>query len=149
MRVVIQRVKNAQVEVNGKITGSINLGLLVFLGIGRGDTDADARFIAEKLVDLRLFADAHGKMNLSLKEVAGEILLISQFTLYGDCRKGRRPGFDQAAEPAPAQGLYEHTIQLIRQQGISCQTGVFAAHMNVASLNDGPVTFILDSTRLF
>ena len=149
MRAVIQRVTYAQVEVDGKIAGRIEKGLLVYLSVGRGDTEADAQFMADKLVDLRIFADENGKMNLSVRDVGGSILLISQFTLHGDCRKGRRPGFDQAAEPDTARRLYEHTRNLVEQQAIPCPTGVFAAHMHVLCLNDGPVTFLLDSGRLF
>ena len=105
--------------------------------------------MADKLINLRIFADENDKMNLSVADTAGQILLISQFTLYGDCRKGRRPGFDAAALPQPATQLYEHTIELIRQQGITVQTGIFAVHMHVSSQNDGPVTLLLDSSRLF
>jgi len=149
MRAVIQRVSRAKVEVAGGVTGEIDRGLLVYLGVGNEDTDKDAEFIAEKLVHLRIFADAKGKMNLSVGDVGGKILLVSQFTLYGDCRKGRRPGFDGAGEPEKAEGLYEHTVDSIRQRGIEVAMGIFAAHMEVTSVNDGPVTFILDSTRLF
>ncbi|MBN2377162.1 MAG: D-tyrosyl-tRNA(Tyr) deacylase [Sedimentisphaerales bacterium] len=149
MRAVIQRVKSARVEVDGKIVGQIAAGLLVYLGIGKEDSETDAQFIADKLINLRIFADENDKMNLSVADTAGQILLISQFTLYGDCRKGRRPGFDAAALPNAATKLYEHTIELIRQQGITVETGTFAAHMLVTSQNDGPVTFTLDSSRLF
>jgi len=149
MRAVIQRVTQAKVEVADEVSGQIGMGLLVFLGVGRKDTDRDVQFIADKLVNLRIFADEKDKMNLSIKDVKGEILVISQFTLYGDCRKGRRPGFDAAGEPARAQELYEQTIELIKQQGVNVQKGVFAAHMQVSSINDGPVTFIIDSSRLF
>ena len=145
MRVVIQRVSDAHVEVDGQMTGRIEKGLLVYLSVAKTDISRDARFIAEKLVNLRVFPDENDKMNLSVADIGGSILLISQFTLHGDCRKGRRPGFDQAAKPQPAKQLYEETIQLIREQGIDVQTGVFAAHMHVSSLNDGPVTFLLDS----
>jgi len=149
MRAVIQRVAQAQVEVKGEIIGQIDKGLLVYLGVGKGDTQGDAQFIAEKLINLRIFSDENGKMNLSVTDVAGEILVISQFTLYGDCRKGRRPGFDRSAEANVAEKLYEETIELIRQQGLKVATGKFAAHMHVHSINDGPVTFLLDSSRLF
>ena len=149
MRAVIQRVKNAQVEVDGKVVGRIEAGLLVYLGVGKDDTETDAQFMADKLINLRIFADENDKMNLSVADTAGQILLISQFTLYGDCRKGRRPGFDAAALPDEATKLYEHTIELIRRQGITVETGIFAAHMLVTSQNDGPVTFTLDSSRLF
>jgi D-aminoacyl-tRNA deacylase len=149
MRVVIQRVTEAKVEVDGRVVGAIGPGLVVFLSVTHADTADDAQFIAEKLVNLRIFSDEAGKMNLSVQDVGGKILMISQFTLHGDCRKGRRPGFDQAAPPEQAQTLYNHTIDLVRQQGITVETGVFAAHMHVSSLNDGPVTFMLDSSRLF
>jgi D-aminoacyl-tRNA deacylase len=149
MRAVIQRVLNAQVEVAGEVAGRIGPGLLVYLGVGRGDTEADAQFIAEKLVHLRIFADENDKMNLSVRDVKGEVLLVSQFTLYGDCRKGRRPGFDLAAEPALGQALYDHVIAMVRAAGVPVATGIFAAHMLVTSVNNGPVTFLLDSTRLF
>jgi len=147
MRAVIQRVIQAQVEVEGEITGKIGKGLLVYLGVGKEDDEKDAGFIAEKLTNLRIFADENDKMNLSVRDVGGGILLISQFTLYGDCRKGRRPGFDAAGKPEQARQLYELTRELIKQQGVPVETGVFAAHMQVSSVNDGPVTFILDSAR--
>lgn len=147
MRTVIQRVTQAQVEVEGEITGKIGKGLLVYLGVGKEDDEKDAGFMAEKLTNLRIFADENDKMNLSVRDVNGGILLISQFTLYGDCRKGRRPGFDAAGKPERARQLYELTRELIKQQGVPVETGVFAAHMQVSSVNDGPVTFILDSAR--
>jgi len=149
MRAVIQRVLNAQVKVNDRPVGQINKGLLVYLGVGRDDTADDARFMAEKLVNLRIFADEAGKMNRSVLDVAGSILLVSNFTLHGDCRKGRRPGFDAAAAPQLAQELYEKTIELIAEQGITVEKGLFGAYMQVASSNDGPVTFLIDSSRLF
>ena len=145
MRAVIQRVSEAYVEVGGEIIGRIGRGLLVYLGVGKGDTEADAVFIAEKLVNLRIFADENDKMNLSVLDVGGSILLVSQFTLYGDCRKGRRPGFDGACEPGEARKLYEQTIELVKAQGVPVASGEFAAHMHVTSTNDGPVTFQLDS----
>jgi D-aminoacyl-tRNA deacylase len=149
MRIVVQRVSEAKVEVDGRIVGAIDRGLLVYLSVTHADTERDADFIADKIVNLRIFPDADGKMNLSVQDIAGQILLISQFTLHGDCRKGRRPAFDLAAPPDHARKLYELAIDLIRRQGIPVETGVFAAHMRVASLNDGPVTVLLDSSRLF
>jgi len=149
MRAVLQRVKEAKIEVDGNVVGSISEGLLVYLGVGKDDSEKDVDFIADRLVNLRIFADKNDRMNLSVLDVGGRILLVSQFTLYGDCRKGRRPGFDLASEPETAQRLYEKTIEAIRQKGISVETGVFAAHMDVTSINNGPVTFLLDSNKLF
>ncbi len=145
MRAVIQRVSRAKVEVGGQTVGQIEKGLLVYLGVGTGDTEDDAKFFAEKIPALRIFADQQDKMNLSVSDVGGAILLISNFTLYGDCQKGRRPGFDVAAKPELAQELYEMVVNLIKKQGINVQTGIFAAKMLVDSVNDGPVTFILNS----
>ena len=149
MRAVIQRVSWARVEVEGNTIGQIGPGLLVYLGVGKGDAETDAAFMADKLVNLRIFADEAGKMNRSVMEIAGGILLISNFTLYGDCRKGRRPGFDAAAEPALAEALYEKVASLIAASDVPVARGSFGAHMQVSSLNDGPVTFLLDSSRLF
>jgi D-tyrosyl-tRNA(Tyr) deacylase len=149
MRVVLQRVSSASVEVDNQTIGQIGNGLLVYLSVGKGDRDVDAEFIAEKLVNLRIFADQKRKMNRSILEVGGEILIVSNFTLHGDCRKGRRPGFDAADEPQNAQRLYEKTIQLAAQSGVKVEKGIFGAFMQVASINDGPVTFLLDSTRMF
>jgi D-tyrosyl-tRNA(Tyr) deacylase len=149
MRMVCQRVSEAQVKVNGRQTGKIDKGLLVYLGVGKGDTANDAQFMADKLVNLRIFADEAGKMNRSVQDVGGAILLISNFTLHGDCRKGRRPGFDAAAEPALAEQLYEKVAELITAQGVGVEKGVFGEYMYVASINDGPVTFLLDSAKLF
>lgn len=149
MRLVIQRVIEAQVTVAGQQVSRIGKGLLVYLGVGKGDDLKDAEFIADKLVNLRVFADEAGKMNKSVVEVGGSILLVSNFTLHGDCRKGRRPSFDAAAEPDIANQLYEKLAELIVQQGISVQKGAFGQYMHVSSVNDGPVTFILDSSRLF
>jgi len=129
--------------------GKIDRGLLVFLGVGKGDTENDAQFIAEKLVSLRIFPDEAGKMNLSVQDIGGAILLISNFTLHGDCRKGRHPGFDAAAEPAVAQQLYEKVIALVAEQGVPVEKGAFGEYMQITSINDGPVTFLLDSTKLF
>mgnify|MGYP001366436175 CR=1 FL=1 len=149
MRAVIQRVREAKVEVDGNIVGRVGPGLLVYLGVGKGDTEADVQFMAEKLANLRIFSDDAGKMNRSVIDIGGGVLLVSNFTLHGDCRKGRRPGFDGAADPAIADGLYEKVAQVIAQQGVPVAKGVFGAHMHVTSVNDGPVTFLLDSTRLF
>jgi D-tyrosyl-tRNA(Tyr) deacylase len=149
MRMVCQRVLEAQVTVNGQCVGKIGRGLLVFLGVGKGDTQKDAEFIAEKLVNLRIFPDEAGKMNRSVQDIGGAILLISNFTLHGDCRKGRRPGFDAAAEPELAEPLYEQVIALTARYGVPVEKGVFGAYMQVTSINDGPVTFLLDSSRLF
>ncbi len=149
MRAVVQRVKEAKIEVDNQIVGSISKGLLVYLGVGKDDNEKDVEFIADKLVNLRIFADENEKMNLSVLDVGGAILLVSQFTLYGDCRKGRRPGFDLAGGPETAEKLYEKTIEAIRQKGVTVETGVFAAHMDVTSINDGPVTFLLDSKKTF
>jgi D-tyrosyl-tRNA(Tyr) deacylase len=149
MRAVIQRVLQAEVTVGGQKVGKIDHGLLIYLGIGKEDSVEDARFIADKLVNLRIFADDDRKMNLSVKDVGGVILLVSNFTLHGDCRKGRRPGFDDAAGPESAQQLYEKVIELITEQGINVEKGAFGEYMHVTSINDGPVTFLLDSNRLF
>jgi D-tyrosyl-tRNA(Tyr) deacylase len=149
MRAVIQRVLQAKVEVNNQAVGQIEKGLLVYLGVAKGDTEDDARFMANKLVNLRIFPDQAGKMNRSVQDVAGRILLVSNFTLHGDCRKGRRPGFDSAAEPASARQLYEKVGRLIAEEGITVETGLFGEYMHVSSINDGPVTFLLDSSRLF
>jgi D-tyrosyl-tRNA(Tyr) deacylase len=165
MRAVIQRVTTASVEVvdstsdndirgqanspqDGRVVSRIGRGLLVYLSVGRGDGDKDAEFMAEKLTGLRIFADEAGKMNRSIRDVGGEILLVSNFTLHGDCRKGRRPGFDAAAEPMTARRLYEKAAQLIADKGVKVTNGVFGAYMQVSSVNDGPVTFLLDSSRL-
>ena len=149
MRVVIQRVLQAQVETEGRSVGQIDKGLLVYLSVGKDDTIKDAEFMAEKLVNLRIFADEAGKMNQSVLDVGGKILLVSNFTLHGDCRKGRRPGFDAAAQPELAQQLYEKVADLIAEQGILVEKGVFGEYMHASSINDGPVTFLLDSSRLF
>ncbi len=149
MRAVIQRVTEAKVEVEGKIVGQVGKGLLVYLGVGTADTETDAQFMAEKLANLRIFSDEAGKMNRSVIDVGGGVLLVSQFTLYGDCRKGRRPGFDAAGEPGLAERLYEKVAQLIAAADVPVQKGSFGAHMHVTSINDGPVTFLLDSSRLF
>jgi D-tyrosyl-tRNA(Tyr) deacylase len=149
MRAVVQRVSSASVAVEGVIVGKISLGWLVLLGVARGDADDDADRLAEKVVNLRAFADDQGKMNRSLIEVGGSVLVVSQFTLLGDCRGGRRPSFTEAAEPAEAERLYERFNQRVAEAGIHVATGVFRAHMDVMLVNDGPVTFLLDSRRLF
>ena len=149
MRAVIQRVGQAKVEVQGAVVGAIDQGLLVYLGVGKDDTEADAQFMAEKLVNLRIFSDEAGKMNRSVVDIGGSILLVSNFTLYGDCRKGRRPGFDAAGEPGLAEALYEEVADAIAKQGVTVAKGSFRAYMQVTSINDGPVTFLLDSSRLF
>ena len=149
MRAVIQRVLEAEVTVDGGQVGKIDKGLLIYLGVGKEDNVQDAQFMADKLVNLRIFADEAGKMNRSVQDVGGAILLVSNFTLHGDCRKGRRPGFDAAAGPESAQQLYEKVIELIAEQGTAVEKGAFGEYMQVTSINDGPVTFLLDSSRLF
>jgi D-tyrosyl-tRNA(Tyr) deacylase len=145
VRFVVQRVSRASVRVDSETAGSIGAGLLVLIGIAATDTKAQADFLASKLVNLRIFEDANGKMNLSALEVSAELLLVSQFTLYGDCRKGRRPSFDAAAPPKAARELYEYVVDRIRETGLVTRTGVFQAHMEVDLTNDGPVTLLLES----
>ena len=145
MRVVIQRVMQAEVRVDDELVGQIGNGLLVYVSVGKDDTVKDAEFIAEKLANLRIFADEAGKMNRSVSDVGGSILLVSNFTLHGDCRKGRRPSFDAAAEPGLAEELYEKVGELIARQGVAVEKGAFGGHMHVSSVNDGPVTFLLES----
>jgi len=145
VRAVVQRVLQSRVEMDGQMVGQIDKGLLVYLSVGKTDTVGDAQFMAEKLINLRIFADKAGKMNRSLLDVGGSILLVSNFTLHGDCRKGRRPSFDAAAEPELAQQLYGKLIELIAEQGVTVEKGTFGEHMQVSSINDGPVTFLLDS----
>src|SRR4029077_9636715 len=149
MRAVVQRVSRAQVAVNGEITGQIGLGLLVLLGVGRDDTNADATYLAEKIVGLRVFEDAHGKMNLSVQDAGGSVLAVSQFTLYGDVRRGKRPSFDAAAPPEKARQLYEFFVDQIRAAGLRCETGRFQEMMQVELVNEGPVTILLDSSKEF
>jgi len=149
MRAIVQRVKKAQVSVDGRITGQIDAGLLVYLGVGKDDSESDAEFIADKIVNLRIFVDSNDKMNLSIKDTSWQVLVVSNFTLFGDCRKGRRPGFDLAAEPAIAERLYEKVVELIKAEGINVQKGIFAAYMDVTASNDGPINFLIDSKRLF
>jgi D-tyrosyl-tRNA(Tyr) deacylase len=147
MRAVIQRVKSAEVEVNGRLAGKIERGLLVFVGVGKGDGEADISYLTTKIPDLRIFEDHSGKFNLSLKEVGGEMLIVSQFTLFGDTRKGRRPSFSDAEDPPVAKILYEQLIENMKGQGIPVQTGEFQATMEVRLVNDGPVTLLLDSRK--
>lgn len=147
MKAVIQRVTRASVEVDGRIVGRIGAGLLVLLGVAKGAEERDLLYLVEKLHTLRIFADDQGKMNRSLVEVGGEVLLVSQFTLLGDTTKGRRPGFDRAAAPDEARIWYEEAVTRLRAVGVKVETGVFGAHMQVELLNDGPVTFLLDSRR--
>jgi D-tyrosyl-tRNA(Tyr) deacylase len=149
MRTVIQRVTRAQVTINGEITGKIARGLLVLLGVTQTDTEADADYLAEKISGLRIFEDENGKMNLSVTDVGGAILVVSQFTLYGDVRRGKRPSFDDAAPPNQARGLYEHFVERVRAKGLPCETGRFQQDMQVELANDGPVTILIDSTKLF
>jgi len=145
MRVVLQRVREAQVEVEGQVVGSIGPGLVALLGIARTDLRSDAEYLADKVVGLRIFPDQEGKMNRSLKDTGGSLLVVSQFTLYGDCRKGRRPSFDLAAPPEQARALYEYFLQAARARNVPVQAGVFQAMMAVHLVNDGPVTIICDS----
>jgi D-tyrosyl-tRNA(Tyr) deacylase len=145
MRAILQRVTRASVEVEGKIVGEIRVGLMVLLGVAKTDSTADADTLAAKIVNLRIFADEVGKMNLSLIDSGGALLVVSQFTLYGDCRKGRRPGFDAAAPAEQARELYERFVTAARQSGVHVETGVFQAHMAVSLINDGPVTFVIES----
>ena len=149
MRAVIQRVSRAQVRVEGQITGEIGKGLLVLLGIGKGDSNKEADGLLEKMIHLRIFEDTQGKMNLSLLDVAGDLMVISQFTLYADCRKGRRPSFTDASPPEEAKVLYDYFISRAKSQGIKVAAGIFQALMEVELVNFGPVTILLDSSRDF
>jgi D-tyrosyl-tRNA(Tyr) deacylase len=149
MRAVVQRVLRAQVSVGEEVLGRIGPGLLVLIGVSKTDTEADADYLAAKITGLRIFDDTEGRMNLSLTETKGEILAVSQFTLYGDVRRGKRPSFDQAAPPELARELYEYFVTKIRQAGFICETGRFQAMMQVELVNDGPVTILLDSSRAF
>lgn len=149
MRAVVQRVTASDVTVDGKVTGSIDKGLMVLLGVAEGDTEKDARYIADKVAGLRVFEDAEEKMNLSVKDVGGQILAVSQFTLLGDVRKGKRPSFTKAARPEHANLLYQTFIKMIRDQEITVEEGVFQADMLVRIHNDGPVTILLDSEKTF
>src|SRR5579863_7234647 len=149
MRAVVQRVSRAQVSVNGEIAGQIGLGLLVLLGIGRDDTEADAIYLSEKIAGLRVFEDPQGKMNRSVQEAGGSVLAVSQFTLYGDVRRGKRPSFDAAAPPEKARQLYDFFVEQIRSAGLRCETGQFQEMMKVELVNEGPVTILLDSEKAF
>jgi len=145
MRALLQRVTRASVVVEGSVVGEVGAGLLILLGVARPDTAADAALLVNKIVNLRIFPDADGKMNRSMLETGGSLLVVSQFTLYGDCRKGRRPGFDAAAPAAQARALYESFVEIARRSGLRVETGVFQAHMEVALVNDGPVTLMLET----
>lgn len=145
MKLVIQRVKKAQVEVENKIVGSIGKGFLVLVGITHSDTEKEADYLANKLCKMRIFEDENEKMNLALKDVGGELLIVSQFTLYADCAKGNRPSFIEAARPEQATPLYEYFCKKCEEQGIKVEKGVFGAHMEVSLINDGPVTIVLES----
>jgi D-tyrosyl-tRNA(Tyr) deacylase len=149
MRAVVQRVSRAQVSVGNEVVGKISRGLLVLLGVSRTDTESDADYLLSKIIGLRVFEDAEGKMNLSLTDIAGALLVVSQFTLYGDVRRGKRPSFDEAAPPAHARQLYELFVDKARASGMKCETGRFQEMMDVELVNDGPVTILLDSTKLF
>ncbi|MEG6522271.1 D-aminoacyl-tRNA deacylase [Desulfotomaculum sp. 1211_IL3151] len=149
MRAVVQRVQRGSVTVNNEVVGKIEQGLVVLLGVGQGDTADDARYLADKISQLRIFTDEQGKLNLSLQDVGGSVLAISQFTLYGDCRKGRRPSYIEAAAPDAARELYESFVQRLVCNGLTTATGVFQEHMVVEIINDGPVTLLLDSRKSF
>lgn len=149
MRAVVQRVLRARVTVEARSTGQIERGLLVLLGVGSGDGPGDAEYLADKIAALRIFEDANGKMNRNVSEAGGAVLAVSQFTLYGDARRGKRPSFDAAAPPEQARGLYEHFVERVRSLGLRCETGQFQAEMQVELVNDGPVTILLDSQKTF
>jgi D-tyrosyl-tRNA(Tyr) deacylase len=149
MRAVVQRVSRARVSVGQLTTGEIGLGLLVLLGVGRQDTEQDCVYLSEKIAGLRIFEDEDGKMNRSVQDVGGSVLAVSQFTLYGDVRRGKRPSFDEAAPPEPARKLYELFVERIRAAGLRCETGKFQEMMQVELVNEGPVTILLDSAKAF
>ena len=149
MRAVVQRVSRSEVTVDGRTTGKIKKGILVLLGVTHGDTSKDVDYIVDKTINLRIFEDENDKMNLSLKDIGGEMLAVSQFTLYGDCRKGRRPSFTNAAAPEEADKLYQEFVKKVSEQGINTETGEFGAHMMVDLVNDGPVTILLESNKSF
>jgi D-aminoacyl-tRNA deacylase len=149
MRAVVQRASRCRVLVNGQVVGEIGPGMLVLLGVAKTDNEGAADYLAEKLLGLRIFEDAGGKMNLSVRETRGAVLVVSQFTLYGDARRGKRPSFDAAARPDEAKRLYEYLVERIRAAGLRCETGVFQAMMDVELVNEGPVTILLDSEKFF
>jgi len=149
MRAVVQRVSRASVKVGGETVGQIEKGLLVLLGVARDDTEGDADYVADKIVAMRVFEDAEEKMNLAVTEIGGAILAVSQFTLYGDMRRGRRPSFDAAARPEQARRLYDYFVEKIRAVAVRCETGKFQAMMEVELVNDGPVTILIDSKKIF
>jgi D-tyrosyl-tRNA(Tyr) deacylase len=149
MRAVVQRVSRARVTVSGEVAGETGRGLLVLVGVGRDDTRADADYLVEKTIGLRIFEDAGGKMNLSVADVGGALLVVSQFTLYGDARRGKRPSFDAAAPPEQARELYEYFVEKVRAAGLRCATGRFQEMMQVELVNEGPVTILLDSGKEF
>ncbi len=149
MRAVVQKVSRSSVTVEGEITGKIEQGLMVLLGVTHDDTVQDARYMAEKIANLRIFEDDEEKLNLSVKDINGAVLSVSQFTLYGDCRKGRRPSFTEAARPDQANELYEQFNTYLQEEGVPVETGRFQTHMEVALVNDGPVTILLDSRKQF
>jgi D-tyrosyl-tRNA(Tyr) deacylase len=145
MRIVLQRVRRAEVRVDGLIVGQIGVGWLVLLGVAKGDSDVEAEKLAEKVTNLRAFADADGKMNLDVRQAGGSVLVVSQFTLLADCRKGRRPSFLDAADPSEADRLYRRFVDVLRERGLTAETGIFRADMDVELVNHGPVTFLLES----
>lgn len=149
MRAVVQRVSSSNVKVDGEVTGKINAGLLVLLGIAEDDEIKDIDYMVDKIINLRIFEDENDKMNLSLKDVSGELLVVSQFTLFGDCRKGRRPGFTDAAKPDKADDFYIKFVEKARALGVKTETGKFRTHMMVELINDGPVTLLIDSNKTF
>jgi D-tyrosyl-tRNA(Tyr) deacylase len=149
VRAVVQRVSEAAVRVSGETVGSAGRGLLVLVGVGQGDSEADADYLSDKVLNLRVFPDQAGQMNLSVLDVRGDLLAVSQFTLYGDCRRGRRPGYSDAAAPEEAQRLYEHVVSALRASGLRVEQGVFRAMMDVSLVNWGPVTLLLDSRKQF
>lgn len=149
MRAVVQRVSRASVKVEDKVVGQIKAGLLVLLGVGNDDSEADADYLVDKIIGLRIFEDAEGKINLPVSDVGGAMLAVSQFTLFGDVRRGKRPSFDAAGRPELAKRLYEYFVERVRSQGLRCETGTFQATMQVELVNEGPVTILLDSKKLF